>query len=748
MRDSESETRNAISEAPLRPSEDVNVEPPFARYEASELEQRWRDAWSDARSFAVPPLTDERAPAYVLASCWAAEPEGTEIEQIRGHAIADAYARFLRASGRAVLFSVGFDAFGAHVEGEAPRHGLSPTEWAARCCERTRRLLAELGCSCDWERTFVSSSPDQYRWTQWLFLAMLDRGIVYERGRRWRLRTSAYAEESERDLGQLSGWNEAAIDAQRAAIGRVEGVEIDVSTFDGRSLTAFAVDRDAIDRTEFVAISPNFSDVELWAAEPEIAKQLAAMRDADCSSERPAAAAAPVVETGVLATVPGVDGAVPIVISPLVDARFGPTVALGIPERDAADQIVAERLPKRPSIAWKTSKQQAAPPRAAVRYRVRDVTITRPGAWGAPVPLIECPSCGTVPVPVDDLPVRLPEDLLAPSDQRPLAERPDFYECSCPRCHGSARRATETIDDRVDAMWAWLPACVPPDERPAAMFAHAESERWLPADQLVEQDADRLFDERLASAILRDLGLLSIAPDRAPFSKVLLHEPIRLARAATSDDPTSDDPAGAADAVESTATDATDATALLADWGADAVRLAIFHAASPARPINWNERYVRESARFLTELYGYAERRLERASSTERAPHASVRIEASDKLRRRLAHWCEVARTKVTASLDSLELQRAAHNAMLLLARVQDFERLAIAARGELRSEDRDAIAAALLLLVRLLAPLTPHVAEELWSRAGGSTLVSDLAWPAPDEYVRHEQAAKRAAAA
>ncbi len=410
---------------------------------------------------------------------------------------------------------------------------------------------------------------------------------------------------------------------------------------------------------------------------------------------------------------------------------------LGIPEADTTDASIAQRLPTPAGTAWKAAKASATP-RPTVRYRARDFAISRQRAWGAPIPLIHCTACGTVPVPFDALPVRLPEDLqISDEGGNPLASRPDFYETSCPRCAGAAKRETDTIDCHVDGMWMWMPICVPPEGRTTAMFSHPEYARWLPAEQIVwgADAGGYMFDQRLIGKVLQDLDQLPELPDREPFKKALMHQMIRFEGRKMSKH----------------LGNVVDPNALVADVGADTVRLAVLHAASPGRIFNWNDQPVRYCQIFLKKLYGYAEGRLREwrpsseppagapGAASEAASENGVsrfaRIDASDKLRRRLANWCRVACEKVTENLERLEMQRAAHNAMLLLTRIQDFEQRALEQRdGELEPADREAIVAALLLLVQMLAPLTPHIAEELWSLTGNTSLVSNAPWPAPGE--------------
>jgi leucyl-tRNA synthetase len=627
-------------------------------YDPAQVEARWQESWAREHVVAVPPREDPRQPAYVLAP--SARPlRGARMGHLRGYVIADVCARFMRARGRAVLFPVGCES------GGRPAVEL----------ERVRGQVERLGCSCAWGRSSTSSDLERFRWTQRLFLLMLEHDLVYRGEAHWSIRVAPQLRSIEHELDHLSGWSSTAVDSQRSVLGRVDGVEVDANTFDGAALTVFTDHADAIADAEFIAISPAHPDVDRWSSGSH------------------------------LATVAGVAGLLPIVVSSLVDARYGPTAVLGIPKADPADRAIVQELPAPSGATWRASKSSAVPT-PAVRYRAHDLPISHAGAFGAPIPLVRCTACGTVPVPREDLPVCVPDDLeIAGGEKSSLAARDDFVECACPRCGGPARREADRFDGRFDEMWTWLAFCVPSEHRSSKMLSDEAHRRWLPAEQVVfgAEEARRVFEQRVMAKVLQDLGELPELSSREPFAKALVYETV-------------------------TAEGSLDPEALIEDTGADALRLVLLYAAAPERVLNWNDGALRYCRGFLDKLYAYAEPRLrEWGPSGDRR----ARIETGARLRRRLANWCSVALTKTTGHLERLEMHRAADDVIRLLARIQDFEQRMLERRqGELEDEDREAIVAALLLLVQLLAPITPHIAEELWSVAGNATLLSDAPWP------------------
>jgi leucyl-tRNA synthetase len=663
-------------------------------YDHAAVEARWQAAWRERGAHATSP-SDERESVFVHAGCPLAS--GTvNLAHLRSFAIADAHARFRRARGEAVLFSLGFDCFNQLVEQEAVRRGIARRELAGEYCTIMRSQIEQLGYSFDWDRAFLSSEPDHYQWSQRLFLAMLERDLIYPRGAQWFLRTSIYAEENERTLNALSGWSEDIIRAQREVLGRVDGVEVDAVVVGGGKLPVFTPHSDSIESAVFVAVSPGHPDIDAFTTAPEVSACVKEAQGADWWRDGNGGKRVPAVPTGLHASVPGASTLLPIVISPLFDDRLGEAAVLGIPEQDEGARAIAETLERPVAGAWKLAKVSAKP-RSSVRYRIQDAPITRSAPWGVPVPVVHCEKCGTEPVVLEQLPLRAHDDLV------------DSPECDCPRCGGPAQLDSNTIDPRFDRMWMWMSICVPVEDRATLMFDHPDYGRWLPAQQVVhEADAgSRQLDQRTIAKMLQDAGQLP-AEAREPSASAILYGSVRINGSETS----------------SHFENVADPNELLERVGADVVRLALLNAAAPGRAFTWNDQPIRHCQRFLAELWSYAEPRLRDGRVREGG------IEDSTKWRRRLVKWCRVATDKVATSIEGLEMQRATHNAILLLTRIKDFESRVATADGELDEEDRDAVVAALLILLQIFAPFVPHITQELWAIAGHDTLLAETPWP------------------
>lgn len=721
-------------------------------YVAALVDERWQAAWREQRAFATPGPEATGAVRYVFPSC-PFTSGNAHLGHARIYSVSDAFVRFRRAQGDQILFSTGFDSFGLPSELEAIRRGITPAEWVEQCCANFRRDFSALGVSFDWERSFVTCEEQHYQWTQYLFLLLLEHDLIYRQTRhvdwcdscqtvlartqadggvcwrcdgetrflpleQWFFRATRYAAENDDNLDALTGWDGNALGAQRSLLSRVEGVEVDARAPSGATLPVFAAEPGALALAAFVAVSPNHPELGDWVGELGDSEALRNMRSMGWrSGDR--AGTVDVIDTGLTATVSGIPRPLPVLVSPIVDARHGATASLGIPAADRTDAVIGEKAGIAPLPADAHAGSAGAVGRAARRYAISDFSVGRQRSWGAPIPIVYCSDCGIVPVPSDQLPVVLPKDLKIDGTGRPLAEDEDFVNTSCPACGGPARRETDTLDCHVDAFWTWLSISVPYADRTERMFDHPETARWLPVTNVIRgtDGAGFVFDQRSFTKMLRDVGLLTHIEDGEPFTHQRMIGLVRF------------DGRKMSKHLRNTV----ELKDMLEQVGADTLRVAMLFSAAPKNDFHWNDEPIRYCAAFLQELWDYAAPRLARWQELD--PAAAERIDASDKLRRKLATWCDAAHMQVTRAIDALEMKHAVEHAMALLARVKLFEHRALDARetdGASETADEAAIAIALRHLVQMLAPMAPHLAEELWALCGETVLLATLPWPEP----------------
>jgi leucyl-tRNA synthetase len=750
------------------------------RYEPHAIEARRQAAWRERDAFRTPPLIDEQPHLYIKPSA-PFTSGNVHIGHVRSYSIGDAYARFRRARGDAVLFAFGFDAFGLPAELGAIAGGESPSEWVNRCATHMTGQLDRLGFSFDWERSFLSSDAGMYRWSQWLFLVLLEAGLIYrgtgnvdwcdncettlasiqvEAGGtcwrchgpvrliqlpQWYLKISAYLQENDSRLRERANsgiWDEVSLASQEIVLGRVDGVELRVADPAGEALTVFTPYADAVAEARFVLMSARHPDVELWASDPEVLERLEQLRSGGWERSSREAETIPVIDTG--RTVSGPGGVtLPVLVSPVVDSRFGPTAVLGVPTRDRTDEVLAGRLGievpeaeavyevvSEPAVVSDTTAAGngtadfAAAGDPAVRYRAFDFVVSRQRSWGTPIPIVYCDGCGTVPVPLEQLPVLLPLDIHPTGTGNPLAEMDEFVNTSCPTCGGPARRETDTLDCHFDALWLWVPACVPPEAREDSLeqiLALPDLRHWLPSERLVagSDSGNFVFDQRIVTKALRDIGPLSFLTDGEPFAGCLFHEMV----------------ISEGRKMSKHLGNVVDPDELIGRYGADTVRLAVLYAARPQRSLNWSDSAVLRCHRFLTQVWEYSHARIALTAAENVAPESaqeggeSVR-DNTEHFRAQLSKWCAAGVEKITQDMESLEMHSAVRNVMRLFDRIKDFEKRVLARQGELNQANLDALLDALAVLAQTLGPFAPHLAEELWMSLGNSEHATQTPWP------------------
>ena len=409
-------------------------------YNHRAIEKRWQDGWRATSCFQTPAQDARKQDCFV----YAAPPFTTgrlHLGHVRSYAIADAYARYRRARGDAVLFSIGFDSFGLPNEIAASEHGMAPRQWVDRCMQGMKDQFERLGCGFDWERSYDSSHPDLFRWSQWAFLKLYENDFVFRSrgvehwcdncqsvlaamqtsdGRCWRcdsetrfvqvpqwyLRLSALAEELDESLDQLTGWDPKIVNEQRDLLGRMEGYEVILHDACDEAIPVFAVQKDFVHEATFVAISadhPYYQCLTNRKGEAANFDELGKIPQNRQERDVDRMAAIKLNQTvGLLDS----NKTLPVVVSPHYSQKYGSAAAVfGVPSRNRSDRIIADRLGLHRQWEVDIAESSFKP---TVRYRCRDFSISRSRSWGAPIPIVVCESCGDVPIAESELPVTSP----------------------------------------------------------------------------------------------------------------------------------------------------------------------------------------------------------------------------------------------------------------------------------------------------------------------------------------------------
>ncbi len=708
--------------------------------------------------------------------------EGLSVGHGKNYVPSDVLARYYRMRGYAVLHPMGWDAFGLPAENEALLRGRHPRETTREYAATYRRQLDLLGCSYDWSKELFTSDPGYYRWTQWGFLLLLERGLAYratgwqwwcprcgtilaneqvERGRCWRhtdtpvkrraleqwyVRTTAYAERLLEDLETVD-WPERIKVMQRNWIGRSEGVDVTfpVSRGEAATIVVFTTRVETIYGATFIALAPEHPLISAICAPAQRsvveAYVEASLRRAEV--ERMQEQAHPTgVFTGTQVMHPLTSEPIPIFVADYVLAHYGTGAIMGVPAHDARDYAFASAhgISIRAVIAGSSSDAtipltgegplinsaahdgligsdaraavtsaltQAGRGMRSVRYRMRDWLISRQRYWGAPIPVVYCDACGAVPVPADQLPVRLPDvDQYTPAGtgRSPLESIPEFVRTRCPHCGGDAQRETDTLDGFADSNWYFLRFVDPAYEEGPWNPRHARY--WLPVDWYLggaEHAVMHLLYARFFTKVLYDAGLVSFAE---PFQRLRTQgsmlspvDGLRMSKSRgnviTPDE-------------------------VVAEHGADALRVYELFIGPFDHDVTWNPAGVAGTARFVRRLYRLVLHGLETSE-----PRGA--LGSTDQV------WRRVHRL-VKLSGEMIEGFRFNGLVAELMAFLNELEAWEAQWAGTALWRE------VLEIFVRLVAPITPFLAEELWARGGHVGSVHRAPWPSYDSALARSQ--------
>ena len=754
------------------------------RWVPASYEQKWRERW-EADGLYVSPDDDPRPKHYILTMY--PYPSG---DLHIGHWYAmtgpDIVARMHRMMGQSVMFPMGFDGFGLPAENAAIERNIHPAEWTFANIENMRRQMRVMGASFDWTREVVTCDPIYYRWQQWLFLKMYDAGLAYRAmgtvdwcpkdkvvlareqvegadRRCWRCGTQVEKRDLEQWWFRITNYSDELLSfdgldypepiklMQTNWIGRSEGAEIDFPTEpdDVEPIRVFTTRPDTVFGATFMVLAPEHPLVSVLATEDrreEVGAYVAdARRETEIerlSTEREKTG----VFIGAYAINPMTSERIPIWIADYVLPGYGTGAIMAVPAHDERDYEFAQKfdlpiryvvaptsgeLPEGKALVEHTADEvlvasgefagmpaseaigaitraleERGQGRFAVTYRQRDWVAGRQRYWGAPIPIVYCDEHGAQPVPEDQLPVVLPTDVdFAPTGVSPLQSHAEFLRAECPVCGGAARRETDTMDTFVDSSWYFLRYCSPAFE--AGPWDRAKVDAWMPIDLYTggaEHAVMHLLYFRFFVKAMRDLGLLGIdEPTRVLRNQgqILGADHNRMSKSR-----------GNVQAPDE----------LVNRYGADAVRAFLMFIGPWDQGGPWNPTGIEGIHRWLGRVWGVAQ-----ATSADDGTGAVVADlpGGADELQRALRRATHATIGAVTDDYAGFRFNTA-------IARLMELTNAITRARetGLAGSETYDE---AVETLITLLAPLAPHIAEELWERRGRPYSVHQQSWPLAD---------------
>ena len=764
------------------------------RYNARAVEPKWQKLWEERGDFLTGDGTDARPKYYVLEMF--PYPSGRiHMGHVRNYTMGDVIARYRKARGFNVLHPMGWDAFGMPAENAAMEKNVHPKGWTYDNIAAMREQLKAIGLAIDWSREFATCDPEYYGHEQALFLDMLDAGLVSRKksmvnwdpvdntvlaneqvidGRGWRsgapverreltqwfLKISDFADELLEGLDTLERWPEKVRLMQKNWIGRSEGArvffELENAPGDNGKLEIFTTRPDTLYGASFCALSPHHPLTQILATDNPALQDFIRECDRIGTSEEAIETAEKMgFDTGLKARHPFIEGkTLPVYVANFVLMDYGTGAIFACPAHDQRDFDFAKKygLPILPVVtpkdraddtAWADALvagteaftgdgvavnseflnglDVAAAKRAAiekletlklgegtVNYRLRDWGISRQRYWGCPIPIIHCASCGVVPVPRDQLPVVLPDDVNFSEPGNPLDRHPTWKDVDCPACGKPARRETDTFDTFVDSSWYFARFTAPDAPTPTDK---ALADHWLPVDQYIggiEHAILHLLYSRFFTRAMKATGHVSLDTVDGK----------RVARHVTSGDPVT---IGSVEKMSKSKKNTVDPEDIIAKYGADTARWFMLSDSPPERDVQWTDQGAEGAWRFTQRLW-----RMVTEKQEELAPKGTAMPAAFAKNELALRRAAHQALAAATEDFENLRFNRA-------VARVYE---LANAVSGFTPATPEGAFAKreALEILVQIVGPMMPHIAEECWEALGHGEPLTATEWPVADK--------------
>ena len=736
------------------------------------IDKKWQEKWEKEELYKFDPSKLDKK-LYVLEMF--SYPSGSQLHA--GHWFnygpVDTWARLKRMKGYNVFQPMGFDAFGLPAENYAIKTGVHPQDSTEKNIVKMEEQLKAMGAMFNWENEVVTCRPDYYKWTQWLFLKLYEKGLAYRKQApvnwcpscntvlaneqvvdglcercdsevtkkdltQWFLKITDYADELLEKLDGLN-WPEKTVSMQKHWIGKSTGAEVKFKIKDhDLTFDVFTTRADTLYGVSYVVLAPENKLVDkivtpenkaaIEAYKEETAKQSEIERQS-ISKEKTG------VFTGAFAINPINGKEVPIWVGDYVLASYGTGAVMAVPAHDERDFAFATKfnLPINRVISPKDGSETELPycehgtlvnsgefdglttkeakvkiveklaetneGSQKVNYRLRDWLVSRQRYWGAPIPMIYCEKCGTVPVPEKDLPVKLPYDVeFAPDGKSPLAKCEEFVNTTCPCCGGKAKREVDTLDTFVCSSWYYLR--YPDNKNTEAPFNKELIDKMLPVDMYVggpEHACMHLLYARFITKALRDMGYLNFDE---PFTS-LVHQGLILG------------PDGLKMSKSKGNTISPDD--YINEYGSDVFRMYLMFGFAYTEGGAWSDDGIKSVGRFVDRI----ERNLEIAREAINSGNSKTTI---DKAEKELNFWLNTAIKGVSEDGEKMQFNTA-------IARMMEFIN-ALSKYNKEEVKNASFLKEVCESFIKILAPFAPHFSEEQWSLFGNTTSVFNESFP------------------
>lgn len=751
------------------------------KYNFSEIEKKWQTKWAEGDVFKVTEDPDKEK--YYVLEMFPYPSGKLHMGHVRNYSIGDVLARFKKMKGFNVLHPMGWDSFGLPAENAAIKHGVEPSKWTWENIGEMREQLKELGLSYDWDREVATCHPDYYKWMQWIFIQFYKKGLAYKKenpvnwcpscqtvlaneqvvdgkcercktlvGKKdlsqWYFKITDYAERLLDNLEELPGWPNKVKLMQKNWIGKSIGAEVtfEIDGFD-KGLDVFTTRPDTLYGVTYMVMAPEHPYLKELVAGSEYEEPVNAYVDKVqhmSDIERTSTTNEKTGQfTGRYAINPLTGKKVPIFISDYVLMDYGTGAIMAVPAHDQRDFDFAKKFDLEiipvvdsddPEVDVYDLKAAFAAEgtminsemfngmnnkeaiekiidyleekkigRKSINYKLRDWLISRQRYWGTPIPMIHCDDCGWVPEKEENLPVLLPADVqFTGKGESPLATSKTFVNTTCPVCGKPARRELDTMDTFLDSSWYFLRYCDPKNTE--APFSKEKVDYWMNVDQYiggVEHAILHLMYARFFQMALYDLGLVST---EEPFKNLLTQGMVIKDGAKMS----------------KSLGNVVSPAEIIDKYGADTARLFILFAAPPERELDWSDKGVEGSFRFINRVYRMV---YDFSQNYSEVPES---YEISGDADKNMAYWLNYAIKKVSDDIgERFNFNTAISTIMELVNEMYRYKEGTV---------NPGLFGAAIKDLIIMLAPFVPHVTEEMWEHLGYEGSVHDQNWPEYDE--------------